>query len=130
MAAEKHAATKRRAWRNLHIGIDAHGGEIVAFDLTDKDNDDAAHLGPMLDQIGPASASFMGDGTCDSLAVYDAVTTSNPHIKVIVPLSGDAMPGPYVAISPDPAKAACTGYPSPWQGDLAMQLQLHRAVKG
>ncbi|MGO8710860.1 MAG: transposase, partial [Rhizomicrobium sp.] len=34
---EKHGTTKRRAWRKLHIGIDAGNGEIVAFDLTDKD---------------------------------------------------------------------------------------------
>jgi len=33
---EKHGRTKRRAWRKLHIGIDAGNGEIVAFDLTDK----------------------------------------------------------------------------------------------
>src|ERR1019366_305343 len=38
---EKHGTTKRRAWRKLHIGIDAGNGEIVAFDLTDKDVDDA-----------------------------------------------------------------------------------------
>jgi hypothetical protein len=34
---EKHGTTKRRAWRKLHIGIDAGNGEIVAFDLTDKE---------------------------------------------------------------------------------------------
>jgi Transposase DDE domain len=33
---EKHETTKRRAWRKLHTGIDAGGGEIVAFDLTDE----------------------------------------------------------------------------------------------
>jgi hypothetical protein len=32
---EKHGTAKRRAWRKLHIGIDAASGEIVAFDLTD-----------------------------------------------------------------------------------------------
>ena len=39
---EKHGTTKRRAWRKLHIGIDAGNGEIVAFDLTDKDVDDTS----------------------------------------------------------------------------------------
>jgi len=28
---EKHGTTKRRAWRKLHIGIDAGNGEIVAL---------------------------------------------------------------------------------------------------
>ncbi len=41
---EKHGTTKRRAWRKLHIGIDSGNGEIVAFDLTDKDVDDASHV--------------------------------------------------------------------------------------
>ena len=50
---EKHGTTKRRAWRKLHIGIDtidAGNGEIVAFDLTDKDVDDASHVPTLLDQ--------------------------------------------------------------------------------
>ena len=42
--SEKHETAKRRSWRKLHIGIDADNGEIVAFDLTDKDVDDALHV--------------------------------------------------------------------------------------
>jgi Transposase DDE domain len=38
---EKHGTTKRRSRRKLHIGIDGDSGEIVAFDVTDKDVDDA-----------------------------------------------------------------------------------------
>jgi hypothetical protein len=30
---EKHATSRRRAWRNLHIGIDASSGEIVAVEV-------------------------------------------------------------------------------------------------
>ena len=56
---EKHGTTKRRAWRKLHIGIDADSGEIVASDLTDKDVDDASHVEPLLDQLNAAPASFM-----------------------------------------------------------------------
>ncbi len=32
---EKHGTAKRRAWRKLHIGIDAGNSEIVAFDGVD-----------------------------------------------------------------------------------------------
>ena len=46
---EKHGATKRRAWRKLHIGIDVGNGEIIAFNLTDKDVDDASHVLTLLD---------------------------------------------------------------------------------
>src|ERR1700756_2132151 len=42
---ERHGTAKRGAWRKLHIGIDADTGEIVASDLTDKDVDDASHVG-------------------------------------------------------------------------------------
>ena len=41
-------ASKRRSWHKLHIGIDADSGEIVAFDLTDKDVDDALRGAPLL----------------------------------------------------------------------------------
>jgi hypothetical protein len=42
--AEKHGTAKRCAWRKLHIGIVADSGEIVAFDLSDKDVDGASHV--------------------------------------------------------------------------------------
>jgi hypothetical protein len=35
----------------LHIGIDAGSGEILAIEPTDKDVDDAARTGALLDQI-------------------------------------------------------------------------------
>ena len=59
---DKHGAAKRRAWRKLHIGIDADSGEIVAFDLTDKDFDDASYVAPLLNQLAGAPASFTADG--------------------------------------------------------------------
>ena len=68
---EKHGTAKRRAWRKLHVGIDADTGEIVASDLTDKDVDDASHVGPMLDQLSLAPTSFIGDGAYDGSAVSE-----------------------------------------------------------
>jgi IS5 family transposase len=82
---EKHGTAKRRSWRKLHIGIDAGSGEIVAFDLTDKDVDDASHVEPLLDQLADAPASFMADGAYDRGAVLDAVLTRNPDARFIVP---------------------------------------------
>jgi len=52
---EKHGTAKRRSWRKLHIGIDADSGEIVAFDLTDKDVDDALHVTPYWINCGRTS---------------------------------------------------------------------------
>ena len=60
------------AWRKLHIGLDANSGEIVAFDLTDKDVDDASHVG-LLEQLVEAPRSFMADGAYDRSGVLDAI---------------------------------------------------------
>lgn len=62
---EKHGTAKRRSGRKPHIGIDADSGEIVAFDLIDKDVDDASHVEPLSDQLADAPASFMADGAYD-----------------------------------------------------------------
>jgi Transposase DDE domain len=97
---EKHGTTKRRAWRKLHIGIDADSGEIIAFDLTDKDVDDASHVEALLDQLSEAPASFMADGAYDRSSVLDAVLARNPHAKFIVPPCKGAVPGPTAATSP------------------------------
>ncbi len=97
---EKHGTTKRRAWRKLHIGIDAGNGEIVAFDLTDKDVDDASHVPALLDQLTQPPASFMADDACDRAATYDAVRARNPSALFIVPPRKGAVPGPTATISP------------------------------
>jgi IS5 family transposase len=97
---EKHGTTKRRAWRKLHIGIDAGNGEIVAFDLTDKDVDDASHVAALLDKLPQAPASFMGDGAYDGAATYDTILVRNPSARFIVPPCKGAVPGPRANVSP------------------------------
>jgi len=96
---EKHGTTKRRAWRKLHIGIDVASGEIVAFDLTDKDVDDASHVPALLDQLTQAPASFMADSAYDRAATYDAILARNPFARFIVPPCKGAVPGPTAIIS-------------------------------
>jgi hypothetical protein len=97
---EKHGTTKRRAWRKLHIGIDAGSGEIVAFDLTDKDVDDASHVPALLDQLTKTPASFTADGAYDRAATYDAVLARNPSAHFIVPPCKGAVPGATATILP------------------------------
>ena len=62
---EKHGTKTRRAWRKLHIGVDADTGQIMASALTTKDVDDGAQVGPLLKQITDPLASFTGDGAYD-----------------------------------------------------------------
>ena len=97
---EKHGISRRRAWRKLHIGIDASNGEIVASDLTDKDIDDAAHLEPLLDRLSQAPASFTGDGAYDRNAIGELLAKRNPDAIILIPPRTDAVPGPYAASSP------------------------------
>jgi hypothetical protein len=97
---EKHGTAKRRSWRKLHIGIDADNGEIVAFDLTDKEVDDALHVAPLLDQLAGAPASFMGDGVYDRACVLEGVLARNPNAKFIVPPCKGAVTRPTAAASP------------------------------
>jgi hypothetical protein len=97
---EKHGTSRRRSWRKLHIGIDAGSGEIVAIELTEKDVDDAARTGALLDQVSDPIASFTADGAYDQDRVYDVVTERHPDAAVIVPprstptLSASAGTGP------------------------------------
>jgi hypothetical protein len=59
---EKHGIKVRRSWRKLPLGIDAESGQIVASALTSKDIDAGTQVGPLLDQVTDAVASFTGDG--------------------------------------------------------------------
>jgi transposase len=82
---EKHGTKKRRAWRKLHLGVDAETGQIVASALTSKEVDDAAQVGPLLDQVQGPVVSFIADGAYDQDGVYADVADRHPDAAVIVP---------------------------------------------
>ena len=82
---EKHGTRRRRSWKKLHVGVDATTGRIVAATLTDRDVDDAAEVGPLLDQVTDPVASFTGDGAYDRTAVYTAMDERHPEAAVIAP---------------------------------------------
>jgi len=89
---EKHGTKTRRSWRKLHIGLDAGSGQIVAASLTAKEIDDGAEVGPLLDQITGAVASFTGDGGYDQDRVYASVAERHPEATVVVPPRSTAVP--------------------------------------
>jgi Transposase DDE domain len=82
---EKHGTKTRRSWRKLHIGLDAGSGQIVAASLTSKEVDDGAEVGPLLDQVTGAVASFTADGGYDQDRVYASVAERYPKAAIIVP---------------------------------------------
>jgi hypothetical protein len=88
---EKHGTKTRRSWRKLHLGVDADTGQIVAAALTSPEADDAAQVGPLLEQIDGTVASFTGDGAYDQGGVYDAVVQRHPAAAVIIPPRSDAV---------------------------------------
>jgi hypothetical protein len=97
---EKHGTRTRRSWRKLHLGVDADTGQIVAAALTSKEVDDAARVGPLLDQVIGAVSSVAADGAYDQDGVYADVADRRPDAAVIVSprctavLSGKAATAP------------------------------------
>src|SRR3954447_7422910 len=89
---EKHGTKRRRSWRKLHLGVDAETGRIVAATLTDRDEDDASQVGPLLDQVADPVASFTADGAYDQESVYADVAERHPGADVGVPPPSTAVP--------------------------------------
>src|SRR3954468_13232737 len=99
---EKHGTRRRRAWRKLHIGVDADTGRIVASELRPPDADDGAQVGPLLDQVTGAVASITGDGAYDQDRVYASVAERHPEAEVIVPPRATAVPSETAESAPTP----------------------------
>ena len=97
---EKHGTRRRRAWRKLHLGVDAGTGQIVAAALTSKEVDDAVQVGPLLDQVAGSLSSVTADGAYDQDGVYADVADRHPEAAVIVPPRITAVPSDTAATAP------------------------------
>src|SRR6185295_61763 len=97
---EKHGAKRRRSWRKMHLGVDARTGRIVAATLTDRDEDDASQVGPLLDQVEDPVASFTADGAYDQESVYADVAERHPGADVVVPPRASAVPSATAETAP------------------------------
>src|SRR4051794_8903896 len=97
---EKHGTKTRRAWRKLHLGVDADTGRVEAVELTTSEADDGSRVGPLLDQVGGAVASLTGDGAYDREDVYGAVAERHPAAAVVVPPRKDAVPSAAAETAP------------------------------
>jgi len=97
---EKHGTQRRRAWRKLHLAVDAKTGTIVASTLTSKEVDDAAELGPLLDQVDEPLAAVVADGAYDQDRVYDAVAGHSAEAAVVVPPRSTAVLSPSAETDP------------------------------
>ncbi len=97
---EKHGTRTRRSWRKLHIGLDAETGQNVAASLTAKEVDDGAEVGPLLDQVDGAVASFTAAGGYDQDSVSAAVVKRDPEAAIIVPPRVTAVPSATAETAP------------------------------
>src|SRR5690349_4329881 len=79
------AGRKARRPAPPRLAVDAKTGTIVASTLTSKKVDDAAELGPLLDQIDDPLAAVIADGAYDQDRGYDDVAEHSPEAVVVVP---------------------------------------------
>ena len=63
---------RNRAWRKLHLAVDAAAGEILASDLTSRRTHDATQVPALFRQISEPLASVSADGAYDAKSVYHA----------------------------------------------------------
>jgi len=87
---------KNRAWRKLHLAVDASTGEIVASDLTGRRTHDCARVPALIEQIDDRVASVSADGAYDAAAVYEAaqVKGEGHAVRVLIPPGRDAQLNP------------------------------------
>src|SRR3954465_12324848 len=92
-------------------------GDIVCRLLTDRDEDDAAQVGPLLDQVEDPVASVTADGAYDQESVYAAVAEPHPGADVVVPPRSTAVP-------------SATAETAPTQRDRHLQLIAEKGRMG
>jgi len=87
---------KRRAWRKLHLAVDADTGEILASDLTARRTHDCTPVPALLEQISAPIASVSADGAYDTTTVYEVaqVKGEGRAVRVLIPPGRDAQLAP------------------------------------
>ena len=92
---------KHRAWRKLHVAVDARTGEIVASALTSRRVRDGAQAPTLLGQIDQRVASVSADSAYDTERVYEAAHAQGDGraVRVCIP------PGRNAQLSPRPSAA-------------------------
>ena len=83
---------RNRAWRKLHLAVDADTGEIMASDLTARRTHDCTQVPTLLEQIDGPIDSLCADGAYDTRAVYEAAHERGEGraVRVLIPPGRDA----------------------------------------
>ena len=90
--ARKHAGSKRRVWRKIHIGIDEETLEVRAVQVTGSNIGDAPMLPKLLNQIPSDQdiSSVTADGAYDTRKCHEAIAARDAH--AVVPPRKNAKP--------------------------------------
>ena len=81
---------KRRAWRRLHLTVDADSGHVLASMVTSDRARDGAQVSPLLTQIREPIETAMADGAYDAMSVYAALEKHSPKVRIIIPPRHDS----------------------------------------
>ena len=78
---------RNRAWRKLHLAVDAKSDQIVASDLTNHRIWDSTPVPALLEQTDHPLASLCADGTYDKKSVYEAARRkgNGQPVRVLIP---------------------------------------------
>ena len=87
---DKHGARSRRAWRKLHLAVDADNGQIIAHSLTDQEAGDASQVEPLLNRIDADTANGAYD---DGGPTYGAVLHHSATASIVIPPRVTAVDG-------------------------------------
>lgn len=98
---EKHGHSRRK-WRKLHLGVDAHSGQIAVAVLTDQDVDDASRVGPLLEQIESPIEQDTADGAYDGEPTYQTIAAHDDAIAVVISPRDTAVPSATFEVNPSP----------------------------
>ncbi len=92
---------KNRAWRKLHLAVDAASGEIVVSELTARRTHDCTQVPALLEQIADPIAAVLAHGAYDSKVVYEAAhgRGGGRAVRVLIPPRRNAQ------LSPKPSAA-------------------------
>ena len=83
---------RNRAWRKLHLAVDAKSGQIVASELTHHRIRDSTPVPALLEQTDHPLASLCADGIYDSKSVYEAAQRKGhgQAVRVLIPPTRNA----------------------------------------
>ena len=78
---------RNRAWRKLHLAVDAKSGQIVASELTHLRIRDSTTVPALLEQTDHRVASLCADGIYDWKSVYEAAQRKGhgQAVRVLIP---------------------------------------------